>query len=198
MTVPRMTLAGRNDVFTHLKPNAEGMDNRLINRHRAIWINAHACTNSRVVLDPTFRGVGIAYRMQNIMMRMTGCRIIEFQSSMSRFNPFAQKAGIRFTRPKRTANYEPGLKWFRRWFDSLPMDFVGVWEELQAMPESARNKCIEEMRTFYYKHSSMEKSGDNRLRGRSRVDSLPPRKLLKNLQQLVFSFPLYGVYMNPE
>lgn len=110
MTVPRMTLAGRNDVFTHLKPNSDGRDNRLINRHRAIWINAHACTNSRVVLDPAFRGVGIAYRMQNIMMRMTGCRIIEFQSSMSRFNPFAQKAGIRFTRPKRTANYEPGLR----------------------------------------------------------------------------------------
>lgn len=198
MTVPRMTLAGRNELFTYLKPNVGGRDTRLINRHRAIWINAHSCTNSRLVLDTMYRGVGIAYRMQNMMMRMTTYDFVEFQSSMSRFNPFAQKAGVVFTPPKRTANYEAGLKWFRRWFSSIPADFVGVYEELQNMNEHERNKCVEEMRTFYYKHSSMEKSGDNRLRGRTRVDALPVAKLLKNTQQLVFAFPLYGVYLNPD
>lgn len=198
MTVPRMTLAGRNELFKYLKPNADGRDTRIINRHRALWINRHSCTNSRLVLDTMYRGVGIAYRMQNIMMRMTGYDFVEFQSSMSRFNPFAQKAGIIFTSPKRTTNYEAGLKWFRRWFSSIPADFVGVYEELQAMNEFERAKCIEEMRTFYYKHSSMEKSGDNRLRGRTRVDALPVAKLLKNTQQLVFAFPLYGVYLNPD
>jgi hypothetical protein len=198
MTVPRMNLAGRNDYFVHMKPNEHGRDSRLINRHRAVWLNKYSCTNSRLVLDTMYRGVGIAYRMQNIMMRMSRYKVIEFQSSMSRFNPFAQKAGIVFTPPKRSTNYESGLKWFRRWFESVPSDFVGVFEEFNALPPKQYEKCLEEMRTFYFKHSSMEKMGDNRMKGRDRVDALAPAKLLKNLQQLVFAFPLYGVYINPD
>lgn len=198
MTVPKMLLSGRNELFTHLRPNVNGRDTKLINKYRAEWINAHCCTNSRLVLDTMYRGAGIAYRMQNLMMRMTGCRMVEFQSSMSKFNPFAAKAGIRFTKPKRSANYERGLAWFRRWFESIPTDFVGVMAEVNAMPEGVRSKCVAEMRKFYYDFSSMEKSGDNRMNGTRRVDALPVEKLLKNLQQLVFASPLYGVYVNPD
>lgn len=198
MTVPRMVLAGRNELFTFLRPNQQGKDSRLINRHRAVWLNRHCCTNSRLVLDTAYRGVGIAYRMQNIMMRMTTVDLIEFQSSMSRFNPFAQRAGIVFAPPKRSANYESGLKFFRRWFTCLPADYVAVTEELKKMQPWEQEKCLEDMRAFYFKHSSMEKNGDNRLKGRSRVDSLSTEKLIKNTQQLVFAFPLYGVYFNPD
>jgi ABC-type ATPase with predicted acetyltransferase domain len=198
MTVPKMLLSGRNELFKHLRPNSGGRDSRLINRYRVEWLNAHACTNSRLVLDTMYRGAGIAYRMQNIMMRMTGYKLIEFQSSMSKFNPFAAKAGMRFTKPKRSANYERGLAWFRRWFESIPTDFVGVMIELNAMPSASRDKCVAEMRKFYYDFSSMEKSGDNRMNGTSRVDGLTVEKLLKNLQQLVFASPLYGIYINPD
>ena len=198
MTVPKMLLSGRNELFTHLRPNVGGRDTKIINKYRAEWINAHACTNSRLVLDTMYRGAGIAYRMQNLMMRMTGCKLVEFQSSMSKFNPFAAKAGIRFTRPKRSGNYERGLAWFRRWFESIPTDFVGIMAEVNSMPAGVREKCVGEMRKFYYDFSSMEKSGDNRMNGTKRVDALPVEKLLKNLQQLVFASPLYGVYANPD
>lgn len=198
MTVPKMLLGGRNELFTHLRPNVDGKDTRLINRRRAIWINRNMCVNSRLVLDTAYRGAGIAYRMQNIMMRMTGLRVVEFQSSMSKFNPFASKAGIRFTKPKRSTSYERGLSWFRRWFESVPTDFVGVISEIHTMPKPVREKCISEMRKFYYDSSSMEKSGDNRMNGTRRVDALPVEKLLKNLQQLVFASPLYGVFINPD
>lgn len=198
MTVPKMLLSGRNELFTHLRPNVGGRDTKIINKYRAEWINAHACTNSRLVLDTMYRGAGIAYRMQNLMMRMTGCKLVEFQSSMSKFNPFAAKAGIRFTRPKRSGNYERGLAWFRRWFESIPTDFVGIMAEVDGMPTTVREKCVAEMRKFYYDFSSMEKSGDNRMNGTRRVDALPVEKLLKNLQQLVFASPLYGVYANPD
>lgn len=198
MTVPKMLLSGRNELFTHLRPNVGGRDTKLINKYRAEWINAHACTNSRLVLDTMYRGAGIAYRMQNLMMRMTGCKLVEFQSSMSKFNPFAAKAGIRFTKPRRSGNYERGLAWFRRWFESIPTDFVGVMGEIDAMPPAVRDKCVAEMRKFYYDFSSMEKSGDNRMNGTRRVDALAVDKLLKNLQQLVFASPLYGVYVNPD
>lgn len=198
MTVPKMLLSGRNELFKYLRPNVNGKDNRLINKYRADWLNAHVRTNSRLVIDTTFRGCGIAYRAQNLMMRMTATSLIEFQSSMSRFNPFAEKAGIKFAPPRRATNYERGLAFFRRWFDSIPTDVVGILQEIEQMPEPVRNKCIAEMRRFYYQYSSMEKSGNNRMNGTSRVDGLPIDKLLKNTQQLVFASPLYGVYVNPD
>ena len=198
MTVPKMLLSGRNELFTHLRPNVGGIDTRMVNKYRAEWLNANVCTNSRLVLDTMYRGAGIAYRAQNLMMRMTGSMFVEFQSSMSKFNPFAKKAGIQFTRPKRSANYERGLALFRRWFEAIPSDFVGVMDELNAMPEKVREKCVAELRKFYYDYSSMEKSGDNRMNGMERVKGLSTEKLLKNLQQLVFASPLYGVYINPD
>ncbi|UUZ75511.1 hypothetical protein LP414_27735 [Polaromonas sp. P1(28)-13] len=198
MTVPKMLLSGRNTAFAHMKPNQDGRDTRLMNRHRAVWINANTCTNSRLVLDTMYRGAGIAYRMQNLMMRMTGCRYVEFQSSMSKFNPFAAKAGMRFTPPRRATNYEKGLAWFRRWFVCNPSDFVGVMLELGQMRPVVREKCVAEMRKFYYTCSSMEKSGDNRANGTRRVDKMEVNYLVSSLQQLVLASPLYGVFQNPD
>ena len=43
----------------------------------------------------------------------------------------------------------------------------------------------------------MEKSGDNRLNGTSRVDSMPAPYLLKQTQQLVFGSTIYAIYSNP-
>jgi hypothetical protein len=117
---------------------------------------------------------------------------------MSRVNPFAQKAGIVFAKPKRNAAYAKGLVFFRRWFESIPTDFVGVYEEYQTFTEAEKRRCAEDMRVFYYAHSCMEKSGDNRLKGRTRVDAMPIPKLIKSLQQLIFAFPMYGIYKNPD
>lgn len=199
MTVPKMLLRGRNKLFKYLAPNKiDGKDTKVVNTHRAKWLNKNVCTNSRLVLDTTYRGAGIAYRMQNLMMRMSGARYVEFQSSMSKFNPFAAKAGIQFTAPERSAFYEKGMEFFRRWFEAIPTDFVGVYAELMQMRPGAQARCIQEMREFYYKCSSMEKSGDNRMNGMTRINALSPQKLIKNLQQLIFASPLHGVYANPD
>lgn len=198
MTVPKMLLSGRNKILPHMRPNTGGRDTKLINRHRALWLNAHTCTNSRLVLDTMYRGAGIAYRMQNLMMRMTACRYVEFQSSMSKYNPFAGKAGMRFTKPSRSSNYERGLNFFSRWFTSVPMDYVGIQAEVDAMPPAIQRRCVEEMRKFYYTCSAMEKSGDNRANGTSRVDAMKVDYLIKSLQQLVLASPLYGLFDNPD
>lgn len=197
-TVPRMTLSGRNTLMKHIAPNQHGYDTTVMNKYRAKWLNAHTATLSRIVLDPMYRGVGVAYRAMNVAMRMTGYDMIEFQSSMSRVNPFAQKAGITFAKPKRNIAYPKGLDFFRRWFECIPTDFVAVYEELRRMLPSEQEKCLEEMRVFYYKWSCMEKSGDNRFNKRRRIDELTPSKLIKQTQQLAFSFPMYGVYINPD
>lgn len=197
-TVPRMTLSGRNSLLKHISPNKNGLDTTIMNKYRAKWLNAHTATLSRIVLDTMYRGVGVAYRAMNIAMRMTGYDMLEFQSSMSRVNPFAQKAGVVFAKPKRNVAYSKGLVFFRRWFTSIPTDFVGIYEEFQTLSEAEQVRCLEEMRTFYYNYSCMEKSGDNRFKRRARVDALPVPKLIKSLQQLIFAYPMYGVYLNPD
>lgn len=197
-TVPRMTLSGRNSLLKNIAPNKDGLDTTIMNKYRAKWLNAHSATLSRIVLDTMYRGVGIAYRAQNIAMRMTGYDFIEFQSSMSRVNPFAQKAGVVFTKPKRNAAYARGLPFFRKWFESIPTDFVGVFEEFNSFTPAEQRRCLEEMRAFYYTYSCMEKSGDNRFKKRGRIDTMSPAKLIKSLQQLVFAFPMYGIYKNPD
>ncbi|MFW6855373.1 hypothetical protein ACODYM_29200 [Burkholderia gladioli] len=199
MTVPKMLSRGRNKVMPHMRPNqGGGRDTKLMNTYRAKWMNRTTCTNSRLVLDTMFRGAGIAYRMQNLMMRMTGCRQIEFQSSMSKFNPFARRAGVRFTPPERAASYKKGVEFFRRWFDAQPSDFTEIMRELDSMPAAVREKCIKEMRERYYAWSSMEKSGDNRMNGTKRVDGMAVPYLVKSLQQLTLASPLYGIYVNPD
>lgn len=197
-TVPRITLAGRNTLLKHIAPNRDGLDTTIMNKYRAKWLNRNTATLSRMVLDTMYRGVGIAYRAQNIAMRMTGLAMLEFQSSMSRVNPFAQKAGIVFTKPRRNAAYAKGVKLFQRWFRSVPTDYVGIFEEYKSLPAPVQKKCLEELREFYYQYSCIEKSGDKRLKKRGRVIEMETGVLIKSLQQLVFAFPMYGAYMNPD
>lgn len=197
-TVPKMLLGGRNEVFPHLRPNQRGMDTRLMNKHRAEELNREFCVNSRLVVDTMYRGCGIAYRAQNLMMRMQGKRFVEFQSAMSKFNPFAQKAGIKFAPPRMARNYQKGMQLFCRQFDCNPQDVVAVKKEYAEMPSYQQKKVLEEMKKFYTSFSSMEKSGNNRHKGTSRIDEMDFGKLLINIQQLVFASPLYGVYENPD
>jgi len=197
-TVPKPLDSGRNKVFPRLKPNQGGRDNRLVNRARMNWLNANMILCSRNVLDTMYRGAGIAYRFRNLTFRMCGLRYIEARSSMSRFNPFYQKAGMKLIAPKPSNCHLQGLEFFGRHFRSLPSDSVAVMNELQGMPEAIRENVIREMRGFYYRHSSMEKSGDKRLLGTSRVDSLPVTTLLRQVLQLVFGSTIYGIYENPD
>lgn len=196
MTSPRGLLAPRHKLFPKIKPGTG--ENKITNTHRYKWLNANSTLNSRTVVDTMYRGIGIAYRLLNLASRAEGKRFAEIQSSMSRFNLFAQKAGFKFVKPMRSPYYEEGLQWFRLNFDANPVDYVAVMEELNAMPESLKSLTIKEMKEFYYARSSMEKTGKNRDKGTSRVDAMEAGAVLKNLQQLVFGSPMYGVYENPD
>jgi hypothetical protein len=197
-TVPKPLDSGRNEVFPMLRPNQNGIDNRLINVQRMMWLNKNVLLSSRTVLDTMYRGAGLAYRFKNIGYRMMGFRFIESRSSMSRFNPFSLKAGMKFVAPKPARALEAGLRFFQRNFTTPGYDYSAVMEELAKMEPHLRDRTVEEMRQFYYQHSSMEKSGENRLNGRSRVDAMELSYLLKQIQQLVFGSSAYAVWTNPD
>jgi uncharacterized protein len=197
-TVPKPLDSGRNQVFTSLKPNQGGVDNRMINQMRMHWINNNLILSSRTVLDTMYRGAGIAYRFKNIGYRLMGYRYVESRSSMSRYNPFSVKAGMRFIKPKHATALEEGIVFFARHFESPAYDYAAIMQELKTMPDHVREHSLKAMRAFYYRHSSMEKSGDNRLNGTSRVEQMETSYLLKQTMQLVFGATIYAIWENPD
>lgn len=195
LSSPKLLLAPRHSLFPKLKP---GHDTKLTNVYRAKFINKNFKLNSRSVVDTMFRSVGASYRMLNLASRLEGLQYVEIQSSMSKFNPFAQRAGFVFTPARTPPSYEKGLALFKRHFTSHPADQESVLEELAGLPEVIRNKTLGELKHFYYKNSAMEKTGSNLHAGTSKVDAMEAREVLKNLNQLVFASPMYGVYKNPD
>lgn len=190
-----LLLAPRHEVFPKLKP---GKDSHFTNVHRATFLNANFRRAARIVTDTMYRGVGVSYRMVNLAMRMEGYKFVEIQSSMSKFNPFDVKSGFKHAHLKSAAAYEKGLKFMRTLFEAHPADHQAVMTELNAMPEAMRKKALEELRAFYYRHSSREKTGSNLNVGTGKVDAMEPEHLLRELQQLVFASPVYGIWQNPD
>jgi len=199
MTSPRGLLKARHMLFPHLA--AGGGDTRITNVHRFKWLNKNMCLNSRTVVDTMYRGIGIAIRALNLAARMEGKRFAEIQSSMSRYNLFAQKAGFRFTRPERSPYYDEGIDFFALHFDCNPIDYIALRDELSAKSKEERDGLDRLLREFYYYRSSLEKQGvgDVRLEKKRRVmEDMEINTILRNTQQLVFAMPGYGVYENPD
>lgn len=199
---PRPLDGGRNEVFPHLKPNVNGRDNRLINQARLRWINTNLVWNNRTVLDTMYRSAGIAYRFKNLAYRMYAGRyqkpFVESRSSMGRFNPFSIKSGMKFIKPKPAAALEAGIQFFSGHFSSPPQDIVAIRQELEAHAPAQRELLERRLREFYYKWSSVEKSGDKRDLGMSRVNELPIDYVLKQTMQLVFSATVYWIWVAPD
>lgn len=195
---PQPLSKGRNDVFPHLKPNVDGRDNRLINQTRLSWINKNMTWNNRTVLDTMYRSAGIAYRFKNIAYRMYCSRyerkFVESVSSMGRFNPFSVKTGMKFVKPKTATAFDPGIRFFARNFAAAPHDIVAVQEELNSKSPEGREFLEKRLREFYYRWSSMEKSGDKRDNGMTRINELSIDYVLKQVMQLVFSSTVYWIW----
>lgn len=196
MCYPRGLLKDRHKLWPGIKPDGE--DTKISNTYRYKWLNANVGLNARTVNDPLFRGIGVGYRMLNLAARMDGRKWYEIQSSMSKFNEFAHKAGFQFVPPSPSKFYDKGIEFYGRWFEANPVDQVSILAELDAMRPATRDRVLLEMRKFYFKHSSLEKTGNNRNKGTSRVDAMEPKDLVKNINQLAFSTPLYGIYKNPD
>jgi len=199
MTSPRGLLKDRHLVMPRIA--ATGKDTRITNVHRFKWLNQNVCLNSRTVVDTMYRGIGVAYRALNLAARLEGKRFAEIQSSMSRYNLFAQKAGFKFAKPRRSPYYEEGIQFFGLHFDCNPMDYLALRDEFMAKSARERKGLEPKLREFYYYRSSLEKQGvgEERLEKKRRVlEDMPILDILRNTQQLVFAMPMYGVYENPD
>lgn len=197
MASPKLLLKERHVVLPKLKPT--GQDNKMTNQYRMKWINANMSVVARVVVDTMYRGAGLAYRFTNIASRMEGKRFIEIQSSMSKYNLFAHKAGFQFVKPMRSNKYDVGIKFFRSTFNSDPADLEAILEEVMSKDEIERDAIIAATKLFYYSHSALEKTGKSLNGvGEARVAKMSFRDCVHALQQMVLASPLYGIYTNPD
>ena len=204
LSLPRPLLKERHAMFDWLRP---GNDTKLSNTARYHLINGSRRVASRVVVDSMWRGCGASYRFLNISARLSGFFCIEFQSAMSKYNQFADRAGFTFCKPMRSPNYEKGLRAFKSVLASHPADTEAVLAEMEAMKPASRKTVREVLQTFYTKHSSMEQTGDSsnpkRIADRkgaikAKLDAMSDREFLGNFQQLVLASPLFGIYQNPD
>lgn len=193
---PKGLLKERHVAFPRLKPG--GDETKVTNTHRYLFINQNFRVIARFVVDTMYRGIGCGYRMMNLVSRMEGNNYMEIQSSMSKFNLFGQKAGFSFVHPMNAAKFEVGMKFFRLNFDASPQDFEALIQEIDAKPEGERELFLQSCRDFYYRHSAQEKIGKNRGKGQGAVNLMPARLIIKNIQQIVLSSPMYGVWKNPD
>lgn len=177
-----------------------------------VYITGQSGSGKSVVLRELQRqmkdeGLSVAsiddFTFDNEVSRMHDRPIIEIQSSMSKYNPFAMKAGFKFIRPERPKSYESALRVFQRHFRSDPGDNEAIVKELFAMSESRRRRALRDLVADYHKNSSLAKAGRNRGTtiqdiADSLVDEASIVKLLKDIHNLSFTSPLYGVYRNPD
>ena len=191
----RPLLKERHALFPLLRP---GDDTQISNIHRYAYINDNFRVIGRFVLDTMYRSAGVAYRFANLASRMYGFNYMEIQSSMSKYNMFAQRAGFSMVKPIRSAHYEPGLKFMRKYFSAHPADQEALMEEFATMPEQLQQSVKIKLREFYFKHSPLEKTGGRRFYAKSAVGNWDVRRIITKIQGLCFASPLYGFYHNPD
>lgn len=200
MAFPKLLLAPRHRMFPKLKPTT---NTTIANQYWGKKVNQEFAVVSRLVADTQYRGLGLSYRFLNLVCRMHDRPIIEIQSSMSKYNPFAMKAGFKFIRPERPKSYESALRVFQRHFRADPGDNESVVRELLRMAEGRRKRALHDLVANYHKNSSLAKAGRNRGTtvkdiAESLTDEASIIKLLKDIHTLSFTSPLYGVYRNPD
>lgn len=194
-TTCTLLLAPRHRVLSKLKP---GNDTYFTNATRAIWLNRNMRRASRIVTDTVYRGGGVGYRMLNLATRLSGYRYIEIQSSMSKYNPFDQKAGFKHAHLTDQQFFEQGFKFFRNLFDAHPVDHEAIMEEYRSLSAALQHSIHLAMKEQYLKWSPREKTGGSLNSGTSKIDQMSVSLLVKELQQLLFATPAYGICENPD
>lgn len=196
MGQPKGLLKERHVALPKFKPHTA--DSKITNTKRYQFINANFRVVGRFVIDTMYRGVGVGKRMVNLVARMEGKRFIEIQSSMSKHNLFAQRAGFRFVKPMNSIVYDLGLKFFRENFACNMQDFEAIIAEIETAQPGDRAKMIADAQAFYHRHSHLEKTGIHKGKGKERIGAMSPRALIKNIQQMVLASPMYGIYVSPD
>lgn len=83
---PFLSCSARNQVMPQYKGRGS--------KEQAELVNREITRLARIIINPKFRGAGLAVKLVRETMPLTGKRVVETIAAMARYNPFFVKAGM--------------------------------------------------------------------------------------------------------
>lgn len=156
---------------------------------RALLINAELRCISRVVVDPRWRGLGLAVRLVGEALRTATTRYTEALAAMGKVHPFFEKAGM-------TAYPRPAHDVDLRLLDALRSvglsagdvsDLQAAWRHIESLPSPRRAWLQRELRGWYRKNA-----------GRSGGYDRDPHVHLAKVRERLRLEPVYYLFAREE
>ena len=119
-------------------------------------LNEHVQCISRVIIDPQYRGLGLASRLVKETMPLTGAAMVEASSVMGCFHPFFKRAGmLEFRQPPdvKTERMKAGLETVGI-DESVWIDAEQVYRMIELLNPQQRQFIEKQMRDFLQKFQS--------------------------------------------
>lgn len=191
-TVPALQSATRNRVLGDRYRSGSTSAHRKLS---ATIINSEIELISRVVIHPTFRGIGLAVRLVASTLVLRKCRYVEMSAAMGSVNPFAERAGMKAYKTQvndRTSRVIGALAAIGATEDQIgnPTAMMAL---LDSLPEKSRAMIVSEL-TKYDAGWQMIRAGAF---GTSRVEPNLQRAL-KRIASNVLLTPMYYLWANPR
>lgn len=141
---PALNLGVRNKIFGDRYKIGGGKGT---NDVRAARLNAEVELIIRVVVHPTFRGVGLGRRLIAETLELRPYRYIEMSAAMGEFNPFAERAGMTRVHVPRPENTERVIAALRS--TGMPESDMGdyrlILAHLEKLPVPVRSRISAEL-----------------------------------------------------
>ena len=153
---PSANLAGRNAA-------TGGLFSRLDRSAALSLLNERMVCIRRVIIDPRYRGLGLASRLVSETMPLTGAAMVEAVSVMGRAHPFFERAGMRPYLTQRDAKTERMAAALEAvgigthvWHDS-----AAVHKAIDAMDSRSRQFIFRELDRFCQKFTNRRQLPDS-------------------------------------
>ncbi|NLW83827.1 MAG: hypothetical protein GXY41_05410 [Phycisphaerae bacterium] len=126
--------------FFAMRPKAE----------KLALLNAHVRRISRVIIEPRYRGLGLAVRLVRDTLPLAGVAMVEASAAMGHLHPFFERAGMRAYRPAP----DPARRQVERAFDeagidaALRIDPAAVHARMSRLPQKQYDRVENAVHLF--------------------------------------------------
>lgn len=155
-------------------------------RPRAMLLNAEVRCISRVVVDPTWRGLGLAVRLVKSALDDPTTRYTEALAAMGKVNPFFARAGMTvYPRPAHAHDARFTAALARAGFDARDLATLdALWKRLETFDAKERHWLCKELHRWYRLNAPRKSR-------RSAAHETDPRRQLVVARERLLLEPLY-------
>lgn len=160
-------------------------------RQAARLLNREVRTISRVVVDPQYRGLGLAVGLVRETMPLVGTPYVEALAQMARVNPFFERAGM--TRydapPPEAAGRLIAALEHCRIPQAVAAAPAALAQRIQQLDAPRRALLWKELRAWFNRYESAKTS---------KTPDYNPHNIINTVAQHLFSNPVYYLWKRPD